>query len=361
MACEFVFTESSRNVGGQELQMLQQIGALQSLGHAAKLVCRPGGAVAQRAAQTGVAIVELPLRNALDLRSLAGLRRLLSEDRPRCVICHSGHDANLAMLAARMAPQRPRVVRSKTYMAGRPSRWAHGGWVDATMVPSEFLRRALLETPGIDPARVVRVYPGIDFDRLDADARMPLPADLDAWLAAGSGPVLVQVGMLRGEKGHVVALEAMAALSATHPTLRYVAAGAGDLRAGLLARARTLGLASRVWIGELRPVAPLLARADLVLMPSLYEPLGMAPIEALGLGIPVLASRTGGLSEVVEDEVTGLLLPPGDVPAWASALQRALAQPEAVRAMAARGRDDVRQRFSLHTNTSALLRLAGLG
>lgn len=360
MPCEVLFTESSPRVGGQELQLLQQAVALQAAGHGVALACRPDSAIAARAAELGLALLPLPLRNALDLRSLVGLRRFLARQRPRALVCHSGHDANLAVLAAHSLRQRPRLLRSRTYLAGRPSRWTHARLVDAVMVPSAFLRDQLLAEPGMDAARVSVVHPGIDFERLDVDALAPLPDELACWLAERRGPLVVQVGMLRGEKGHAVALEALARLRGQVDGLRYVAAGGGAMHDELSSRAVRLGLSAHVRFLELHPVAPLLRRADLVLMPSLYEPLGMAQIEALALGRPVLASRTGGIPETVDDGRTGRLLPPGDVAAWAQGIAAALADPATEQRLAAAGRADVRQRFSMARNLDALRRLAGL-
>jgi glycosyltransferase involved in cell wall biosynthesis len=82
-------------------------------------------------------------------------------------------------------------------------------------------------------------------------------------------------------------------------------------------------------------------------MPSFYEPLGMAQIEALGLGVPVVASRVGGIPETVQDRRTGLLVEPGNLEAWTEALSWALEHRAEMRAMAAAGRADVRQRFEL--------------
>jgi glycosyltransferase involved in cell wall biosynthesis len=359
LLCEWLFTESSPDVGGQELQLLQQMRQLRDLGYRVALACLPTSAIRARAQEAGLRVIALPFRNAADCATLLALRNLLAAERPHCVVCHSGHDADLVSIAARLLRRRPRLIRSKTYVVRRPSRWSCNYLVDATMVPSEFLRHQVLENRRIDPARIHVVYPGVDFASLDRDAELPLPADLNDWLGSASGPVIAQVGMLRGEKGHGVALAALAELRSTGAPVRYVAAGAGEQREALLALARTLRVSERVWIGELRPVAPLLRRADLVVMPSTYEPLGMAQIEALGLGTPVVASRIGGIPETITHQVTGLLVAPGDVPGWATAMTHALTEPELMRTWGQRGCADVRQRFSVQSNTTALLRLAG--
>jgi glycosyltransferase involved in cell wall biosynthesis len=96
-----------------------------------------------------------------------------------------------------------------------------------------------------------------------------------------------------------------------------------------------------------RELPPLYVRSEVVVMPSFYEPLGMSQIEALGLGVPVVASRVGGIPETVHHGRTGLLAAPGDMDAWTDALTWALEHRAEMRAMATAGRADVRQRFEL--------------
>lgn len=358
-----LFTESSPHLGGQELQLLQQMAALEACGVGATLACRPGSAVAERARQAGLNRLELPLRRATDVASLAALRRFIVERRPAAVIGHSGHDANLGLLAAWSVRARPRLLRSKTYLAGRhPSPLTHSRLVDAVLVPSAWMREQLLLAPGIAPDRVQVLYPGVDFARLRSQAGLPLPEPLRRWLAEGEGgPLVVQVGMLRGEKGHALALQAVADVVRRFPGLRYLAAGSGPEREALEQQAQALGLAARVRFEPVHPVAPVLAAADLLLMPSSREPLGMAQVEALGLGIPVLASRVGGIPETVRDGATGRLLPPDDPAVWAEAMATHLADPLALRRLAEAGRGEVEARFSVQANTRSLLAHCGLG
>ena len=116
----------------------------------------------------------------------------------------------------------------------------------------------------------------------------------------------------------------------------------------ILQRASELGIENNVcFAGLVRNLPALYRRSELVVMPSLYEPLGMSQVEALGLGVPVVASRVGGIPETVEHERTGLLAAPGDAAAWTQALTRALERREEMRTLAQAGRNDVRRRFEL--------------
>ncbi|MBK0393318.1 glycosyltransferase family 4 protein [Ramlibacter algicola] len=357
-----LFTESSRNLGGQELQILSQMQLLRQRGIDAVLACRPDGAIAARAHEAGLETVPVPLRNAADPVSLVRLARLLRSLRPAAVMCHSGHDANCAALAHRLVPGRRRLVRVRTYLAGRPRAGSFAGAVASTLVPSDFLKRDILRAaPAVDAERVQVLYPYVDFDRVAADASKPLPEDLARWLQSASSPLIVHAAMLRPEKGHHEFLQVLAALRDRLPSFRYVAAGQGDLRAGLVAEAERLGLGGHVhFAGLVTPVAALLARADVVVLPSLVEPLGLAQVEAMGLGRPVVASAVGGIPETIEQGRTGLLVAPGDVTGWVDALLDTLSGSGSVAQRANAGRAAARHQFSGDRHLDGLLRALGI-
>lgn len=340
---------------------MQQMQALTALGYQPVLACRPHSRVAQVAEEKGLTVLPVRFRNSVHLPSIITLRHWLARHQPRLAICHSGHDSNNLAIAARLLTKRPFLLRSRTYQPGKASAWSYNTLVDATMLPSRYLRDCLLQNPAIRGDKLHVVYPGIDFERIARDAGAALPEAVQQWLAAHPGPLLVHAAMLRGEKGHQTILEAMARLQPRWPQLRYIIAGEGPEAPRLQAEIQRLGLGEQVLMaGMVQPVAALLARADLVLMPSSYEPLGMSQIEALSLAVPVLASRTGGIPETIHDGMTGQLLPPGDAAAWAGAIEQALSDPAAVQAQAQAGQADVHRRFSPRSNTASLLALAGL-
>ncbi|AXT48278.1 MULTISPECIES: glycosyltransferase family 4 protein [Chromobacterium] len=357
-----LFTESSPNVGGQELQLMQQMRLLGERGFRPVLACRPQTRVMEEACRRGLEVLPLRFRNSLHLPSILALSAWMRRHRPRLAICHSGHDSNNLAIAARLTGRgRPFLLRSRTYQPGQASAWSYNQLMDATMLPSAYLKRCLLENPAIRADKLHVVYPGIDFDALDQAAALPLPPELEQWLSRSAGPLLVQAAMLRGEKGHRTVLAALGLLKNKWPDARYVIAGEGPEQQVIAELARQLGLQHRVLLaGVVSPVAALLARADLVLMPSSYEPLGMSQIEALGLSVPVIASDTGGIPETMRHGETGVLAPPGDAAAWAEAIDQALSQLAMMKAWAQAGRVDVRSRFAPEQNLRRILELGGL-
>lgn len=207
----------------------------------------------------------------------------------------------------------------------------------------------------IHPDKLGVLYPGIDFDALEAAASADLPREVYDWLKAGEGMVVVVAAMLRPEKGHLCLLEAACQAKAQGANLRYVFAGEGVMREQIEARIREKALGDSVLLaGMVRNIAPLLQRAGLVVVPSTVEPLGMTQIESLYLSTPVIASRVGGIPETIEDGVTGMLVSPGNASELTAAILDVLARPMQHRQMAACGKKSVVSRFSIKANLQAL-------
>lgn len=356
MVRRVLFTESSRNVGGQELQLLAQADTLRARGIEPLILCRANGRMAEACAARNLPTAPVPFRNSLHPPSILALVRHLDAFRPDALICHSGHDANNAALAARLSRHRPRLLRARTYQHGLPHAWTYNILVDRTLVPSQEMRKALLTNPRIREERIAVLYPGIPFSDIDRRAVEALPPALAERLARAPQRRIVHGAMLRHEKGHLFMLDVVARVVRDFPDLCYVIAGEGELRSAIEEKIAALDIGSHVILaGMVDNLPALIRRSELLVMPSTYEPLGMSQIEALGLGIPVLASHTGGIPETVSHERTGLLLPPGDSAAWSAALAMALQRPREMQALAAAGKLDVQQRFSLETNIDQLL------
>lgn len=147
-------------------------------------------------------------------------------------------------------------------------------------------------------------------------------------------PTVVCVAHFRPEKGHAVLLEAFAAVHRRHPDARLILVGQGPLEGQLQAQVDALKLTANVEMtGPVDDVWPYLARSDVFALPSLSEAYGIAVVEAMAAGLPVVASAVGGVPELVEPGVTGELFPAGNHGALADHLLRLLASPQLSRRM----------------------------
>ena len=163
-------------------------------------------------------------------------------------------------------------------------------------------------------------------------------------------------GALVGHKGHATLIRAAAIAAAERPDVHWGIAGQGPLRGSLDALIRELGLGGRVHLlGEVPEAVRLVATADLFVMPSTMEGLGTSVLDAMALGVPVVATRAGGIPEVLAGGA-GRLVDPGDPVALAAAMLEALGNRALRQALTDRAREAVR-RYSDERMAEGVLRV----
>ena len=169
---------------------------------------------------------------------------------------------------------------------------------------------------------------------------------------AGDRKVLMHISNFRAVKRVRDVVRIFAKVAAKTPSV-LVMVGDGPERPAAEEEARTLGVSNSVFfLGKIETVAPLLASADVFLLPTSSESFGLSALEAMASGVPVVGSDSGGLPEVVTNGVTGLLYPVGDVDSMAAGVLSIITDPSRQADMGAAGADDARNRFALDTVVS---------
>ena len=349
------------NIGGQELQALQQMQALKQEGFKIMLLCKPDSAILYKANELGIDVIQIRFRNAFHIPSLRYLLQLVRDKNPAAIICHGSHDALLSAMVswwtALLGDGRIPVYRVKTFQHGYPLSFAYNHLFTKTLTPSFYLRARFLVNSAINPHKIDVLYPGINFSSLSTLGEQ-IPDHVVKWLASHPGPVIAHGAILRGEKGHSVILNALVDVKKKFPMVRYLIAGEGQERSFLEREINALGLQDNVYlIGILQNISPLLKVSAIAVMPSLIEPLGMFQIEAQYMGVPTIVSGTGGIPETIVNYETGLMVEPGNVGAWADAICWVLENPIEAKQLADRGRAFVTNKFSMERNTAELIRL----
>jgi glycosyltransferase involved in cell wall biosynthesis len=217
---------------------------------------------------------------------------------------------------------------------------------DAVVAPSKFTREKIMEMNGVAPERVTVIAHGLSRDWVRAFSRQASAAK-----PRGEGHTLLSVTrLIRADvqKGVDAVLRAMPEILRRCPEARYVVAGDGNDRAALERLAAKLGVAGRVeFRGELTSDALCRAyqEADVFVLPSQTEGFGIVFVEAMYAGLPVVAARSGGAQNVVEDGVTGILVPPEDERSLVSAVVALLLLPEERAKLGAAGRQRVEEKY----------------
>ncbi|MBK8010998.1 MAG: glycosyltransferase [Deltaproteobacteria bacterium] len=184
----------------------------------------------------------------------------------------------------------------------------------------------------------------------NANAHDPgVTARLRALLDLGeSAPVILHVGRLAPQKGQRYLLEAMAAVLVKEPRARLLVVGEGWLRPALEAQAQSLGISKAVsFLGRREDVPALHRVADMFVFPSLFEGLGVSLLEAAHAGLACIASNVGPLPEIIEDQVSGILVPAKDADALSAAILRISSDDEMRRRLGENAQKSVSQRFDL--------------
>ena len=345
-ALSVLHVDPERGLGGGERQVLGLLTHLARLGVRQTLAADPSGRLAPRAADLGVAIAPLRIRNHLDVLAGRRLASLLARDRYAMVHFHTARAHAMAAFLGGARDARRVVTRRMDYRlrGGWYTRRLYNHEVQAVVAISEGVRAALIAS-GVDAARIVVVPSGVEADAFAVDAARRAAARRRYELADDVCALAV-VGALEHRKGHAVLLEALATLHGAG--LRVLGAGEGSERAALVARARALGLEETVrFLGRVDDVAELLAAADVAVMPSRHEGLGVAALEAMAAGLPVIASRVGGLPEAVGEGENGILVAPEDPRALAAAIARLTPDRELRQRLGAAGVRRVRERFTM--------------
>jgi glycosyltransferase involved in cell wall biosynthesis len=216
-------------------------------------------------------------------------------------------------------------------------------------------REFLIGCEGIDPARVSVVYNGTDPERF----RKPTPEAKAAARRKFGLPegakVVGGVGRLNYQKNFPLFLDVAARIRRKDSNVAFVLAGDGPERRALEAQTRSLGLGDAVRFAGLVPdMTTLYPAIDLLLMPSRFEGLPLALLEAMAMEIPAVASAVDGIAEIIENGRDGLLVAPHDADGFESAACALLADPETAAAMGRAARRKVETRFSSEAMTRAV-------
>ena len=303
------------------------------------VVMAPRGPLLDRVAALGLLTRRWEARGDLDAMAWLAARHALRDERPDIVHLHSARAHALGSaaawslgLGAIVASRRVAFAPRRGMLSLLKYRLPVARW----LCVSEAARHTVIAA-GVPPGRATVVPSGVDLEALAAAARGGL--DLRSLLAAPAAvPLFATVGALTREKNHRLLLEVAERLGARGAGGRFVWIGEGGCRATREREVMRRGLADRVQLlGRRDDVPALLRQCELLLVPSVNEGFCGVAVEAQALGVPVIATRVGGLPEVVLDGQTGLLVAPGDAGAMADAIETLLADPGRRGSMTERG------------------------
>jgi glycosyltransferase involved in cell wall biosynthesis len=268
----------------------------------------------------GVDVVHLDPGGPSLPRLAAAVGRRLRRGRPDIVHTHL-FDADLVGVLAARAVGIGRccsTIHSFTFFSTRAHRWRYR-WLLAPLAGRFFpvshaLGTFLIQRCGLAASKVRVILNGIDA------ASFGSPPGRD--VVGAGGPIIGTLARLDARKGIRFLLEALARLLPDLPQASLIVGGEGEERGALEGRARALGIAGRVtFAGPVRDHRDFYRGLDLFALPSLDEGFGLVVLEAMAAGLPVIGARAGGIPEILQHDVNGLLVPPGDAAAIAEGVR----------------------------------------
>jgi glycosyltransferase involved in cell wall biosynthesis len=345
----------SLNVGGTETQAVELARRMPLAGYQVTLGClRAQGPLLQRLADTPVILREFHPDGGIDsprgIYQLLRLTRFLRKQKFDIVHTHDLWSNLMGVPAARLAGV-PAIVSSRRDLAHFD--WYRGerrAWLrriqnlsGAVLANASPIRDALIAEDRFAPAKVHLIHNGVDVEkfRKGRERRDILFPNV------GDAKLVVLVGNMHSDvKGHPWLIECAPRVTREFPNVRFVLVGEGALRAQFEQQVGSLGLAENfLFLGIRADIPDILGACDIGVLPSRAEGLSNALLEYLAAGLPTIASRVGGNPELVEDGVSGFLVPP-DSEALGEALLKMLRDPELMRRFGERGREFVVQNFS---------------
>jgi glycosyltransferase involved in cell wall biosynthesis len=293
-----------------------------------------------------------------DIRTLWNLVRLFRRERPDIVHTHTSKAGILGRLAAWVAGV-PIVIHTPHGHVfyghfGKVLSWAFmtiermfARGTSKIITLTELEKRDHLQCDVGREGQFRSVFSGIDVAQFRAASKTrgenrSRLGYLDEHIVVGS------VGWLTPIKGHQYLVEAMATLKPQYPTLQCLIIGSGPLETELMQLADEKGVATAIrFLGYTQDIPSYLSAMDIFVLPSLNEGMGRALIEAMAVGLPVVATNVGGIPAVVQDGTTGLLVAPGNSHAVAEAIERYLQDPEWTQRIGAAARGHITEKFDV--------------
>src|SRR5437870_2637253 len=346
--------DTARTWRGGQNQVLLTVNGLRAEGHRAALVAHPDGELRRRAAE-GLELIPLAPRTEMDLSAAWRLSRVVKRLAPDVIHAHDPHGVAMAALALSIASKsrtaasarQPPLIASRRvdfHLKGNSfSRWKYRQ-VDCFIAASDAIRQMLV-ADGVPAAQTVTVHEGIDVEHVVAAP--PVNVHEAFWLPH-QAPVVGNVAALVPHKGQRHLVEAAHLVVREIPDARFVILGEGELRDHLERQVREHHLEKHVLLPGFRTdVLGCIKGFDLFAMSSVTEGLGTSILDAMACSRAIVATRAGGIPEIVEDGETGVLVAPRDHTAMAEAIVRLLRDDARRRQMGDAGFARVQARFTV--------------
>lgn len=362
MKTNILFIIDNIEFGGGERVFSQIIRGLNTDKFNTFVASRPGGTFAEKLREVGVQIEPLDMTSRYNLGNVLRLKKIIKTKNIQIVHSQGGRADFYARIAAKIA-NAPILISSiamlvEGYDVGilRKSlyvfmdRWTEK-WVDKFIILTEALRRTLIERHNIPQEKIIKIHNGIEIEEYNPDLEEIRNKKLEIRKEFGlktDTPVIGAIGRLVWQKGFEYLIEAMSEVLKKYPDAKFLIAGEGPLKNRLVAESEKLSVVDRIAFAGFRSdVKEILASIDVLAMPSLLEGLPLVLLEAMAMAKTIVATRIDGITEVLEDGKTGLLVPAKNSHALADVLIEILKDKKKASLLGRNARKMAEEKFSV--------------
>lgn len=323
MRFRILHTEWSDGLGGQEKRILSELTGMAKRGHYVALACREHARIKNEAEKLSIDVFALPMKRIYDIKSIMRLAKIIKKMRFDIVNTHSGVDSWIGGISAKIAGV-PALIRTRHLnipLKRNILNFIHY-LPDMYITCGENMRKNLVHNCGFSAEKVVSIPTGVSDDFFE------IKKDLDLKLKYGlkrDSIVVTNVGILRSVKGHEVTLKAVKNVVKKFPNAVFFFAGDGPRREYLEKMVNELDISSHVvFAGFVDNIKEIYSFSDVVVLSSWSEGLPQSILQAMAAGVPVVATKVGGVPEVIKHEKTGILVDAGDYEALAKGIIKIL-------------------------------------
>jgi len=324
MKCNILYVIDNIEFGGGERVFSQIIRGLDKERFGVFVASNPGGIFEEKLTEVGIKIDPVCMTNRYNLGIISRLKKIIKTKDVRIVHSQGGRADFFARTAARIS-HAPIIISSIAMMVEgydvsilRKSLYVlmdrhTERWVDRFIILSEASRRTLIERHKIPPEKIVKIHNGIEIEEYHPDIKevKNKKSELRRELGLKSDvPVIGAIGRLVWQKGFEYLIQAIPQVIQAFPEAKFLIVGEGPLRRGLEELSERQKIEDNIiFTGFRSDIKDILATIELLAMPSLLEGLPLVLLEGMAMAKPIVATRIDGITEVLENGETGLLVP----------------------------------------------------
>ncbi len=300
----------------------------------------------------GIRVFDLKMKNRMNIRAIARLYRLLKREEITILHTHLIQADVCGFLAGKMAGV-PVIISTKHNPDKFRKRFSICVWLDGifsnhsdrVIAVSYAVKDFLIRWEKIHKHKFTVIHNGIDLEEFNIDADIPeKKKELGINL---SSQVVGSVGRFDEQKGYMFFLEAIPKILESVPDVKFIFVGDGPLQSKLEKLSRKLKVNRNViFTGIRRDIPEILSVMDIFVLPSIFEGFGIVLLEAMAMGRPVIASRVGGIPEIVAHGLTGVIVEPANPSGITSSVVKLLKNPMEAKRIGDAGRREVEKRFT---------------